>query len=86
LRGARLQIILFAGRWSEEDASLDRILRSFRMVTVQERSALAVLEARRANLQRELSLVDKRIHQTVQALTRLEERIKILEPRPRQAA
>ena len=56
------------------------------MSTVEERSLLAGLEARRAALQRELSQVDKKIHQAAQAHARLEERIKMLERRPRQAA
>jgi hypothetical protein len=56
------------------------------MVTVEERSALAGLEARRLALQRELSEVDKQVHQAEQAQVRLEKRIKILEQGRRQAA
>ena len=56
------------------------------MSTVEERPLLAGLEARRAALQRELSQVDKKIHQAAQAHARLEERIKFLEQRQRQAA
>jgi len=56
------------------------------MSTVEERSLLAGLAARRAALQRELSQVDKKIHQAAQAHARLEERIKFLEKGQRQAA
>jgi hypothetical protein len=56
------------------------------MSTVEERSLLADLEARRAGLQRELSRVEKQIHLAEGAQTRLEERIKFLEQRRRQAA
>jgi hypothetical protein len=56
------------------------------MSTVEERSLLAGLEARRAALQRELSQVERQIQLTEKAHARLEERIKFLEQRQRQAA
>ena len=56
------------------------------MVTVKERSMLAGLEARRTALQRELSHVERQIHLAEKAHARLEERIKFLEQRQRQAA
>jgi hypothetical protein len=56
------------------------------MSTVEGRSVLADLKARRIALQRELSQVDSEIHQTEQAQARLEERIRILEQGQRQAA
>ena len=56
------------------------------MYTAEELSLLQGLEVKRAALQRELSKVDRKIHQTAQAHARLEERIKMLEQRQRQAA
>ena len=56
------------------------------MIMVKECSMLAGLEARRAALQRELSRVEWQIHLAEEAQTRLEERIKFLEQRQRQAA
>jgi hypothetical protein len=52
------------------------------MITVEERSMLAVLHARRAVLQRELSQVDREIRQTEQAQARLKDRIMMLVRRP----
>jgi hypothetical protein len=56
------------------------------MVTVQERSALVGLEARRVVVRRELFQVNRQIRQAEQAQARLEERIEILEEERRQAA
>ena len=56
------------------------------MITVQERSMLAGLQASRAALQRELSHVERQIHQIELAQVRIEERIKILEKGSHQAA
>jgi hypothetical protein len=56
------------------------------MYTVEERSMPTDLGARRAALQRELSQVDQEIRRAEQSQARLEERIKILEQKRRQAA
>ena len=56
------------------------------MITVEERSMLAGLEAKRGALQRELSAVKRQIHQIELARIRIEERIKLLVKGPRQAA
>ena len=82
----RLQMKLSACRWKKEDASPNVTMRSCKMITVQECSMLAGLQARRAALQRELSHVERQIHLAEKAQARLEERIKFLEQRQRQAA
>ena len=56
------------------------------MITVEESSILAGLQARRVALQHELFEVNRQIHRAEQAQARLEERIKILEKGQRQAA
>jgi hypothetical protein len=56
------------------------------MITVQERSMLAGLQARRAALHSKLSQVDLEIQKTEQAQARIEKRIKILEQGRREAA
>ena len=83
--GVRVQMMLSACRWTEEGTSPNQTLRSCTMITAEERSMLAVLHARRAALQRELSQVDREIRQTEQAKARLKDRIMMLVRRPRQA-
>jgi hypothetical protein len=82
----RLQMKLSACRWREEDASPNVTIRSCTMITVQERSMLAGLEARRAALHSKLSQVDLEIRKTEQGQARIEERIKELEQGRREAA
>ena len=56
------------------------------MITVEKRSLLAGLEAKRGALQREVSHAENQIRQIELALARIEKRIKILETGFRQAA
>jgi hypothetical protein len=56
------------------------------MITVEESSILAGLQARRVALQHELSEVNRQIHRAERAQAGLEERIRILEQRSRQTA
>ena len=55
------------------------------MITLQESSILADLQARRVALQHELSEVNRQIHRAERAQAGLEERIKILEQDLREA-
>ena len=82
----RLQTKLSACRWRDEGAFPSMTMRSCTMITVQERSMLAGLEARRAGLLSKLLQVDLEIQKTEQAQARIEERIKILEQGRREAA
>ena len=84
--GECVQMMLSAGRWTEEGTFPNQTLRSCTMITVEESSILAGLQARRVALQHELSEVNRQIHRAEQAQARLEERIKILEKGQRQAA
>jgi hypothetical protein len=83
--GERVQMMLSTCRWTEKETP-NQTLRSCTMITVEESSILAGLQARRVALQHELSEVNRQIHRAEQAQARLEERIKILEKGQRQAA
>jgi hypothetical protein len=84
--GECVQMMLSAGRWTEEGTFPNQTLRSCTMITIEECSILTGLEAKRAALQRELSRVDSQIHQTEQAKARIAQRIKTLEQVRREAA
>jgi len=56
------------------------------MSAIEEHSVLADLEARRAAVLHELAEVNGELRQSEWAQARVEERIKLLERRPRQAA